>query len=74
MDMTRFVRTLAALPPELRQEVQDFAEFLLAKRAVTSPVTGEDHPLAALAGAWADEPLSDDALLPERTLGRDVNF
>lgn len=74
MDMTRLVRTLAALPPELRQEVQDFAEFLLAKRAVMSPATGENHPLAALAGAWADEPLSDDELLPERTLGRDVNF
>ncbi|MEM7734720.1 MAG: DUF2281 domain-containing protein [Deinococcota bacterium] len=46
--MTRLERTLEALPPELRQEVQDFAEFLLAKRAVVSPATDEEHPLAPL--------------------------
>jgi hypothetical protein len=72
--MNSLERTLAALPPELRQEVQDFAEFLLAKRAFVSPATGEKHPLAPLAGAWTDEPLSDDELLPERTLGREVKL
>ena len=63
-----FECTFAALPPDLKQEVANFAEFLLAKRAVKWDAVGEAHPLASLAGAWRDEPLSDEELLPERTL------
>ena len=69
-----FERTFAALPPDLKQEVEDFAEFLLLKRSAKNEFTGDAHPLANLAGAWRNEPLSDEDLLPERTLGRDVDL
>jgi hypothetical protein len=68
-------RTLAALPPDLREEVEDFAAFLLARRvAGKSDATGEAHPLASLAGVWLNEPLADKDLLPKRSLGRDVDL
>ncbi len=68
-------RTLAALSPDLKKEVEDFAAFLLTKRGVEkSDATGEAHPLAGLAGAWRDEPLPDEDLLPQRTLGRHVEL
>jgi hypothetical protein len=67
-------RTLAALPPELRAEVEDFAAFLLAKQASKDDATGEAHPLASLAGAWQNEPLTDGDLLPRRSFGRDVDL
>lgn len=69
-----FERTFAALPPELQKEVEDFAEFLLAKQSAKHDTTGEVHPLANLAGAWRNEPLPDEDLLPERTLGRKVDL
>ena len=69
-----FERTFAALPPELQKEVEDFAEFLLAKRLTKGKTKDDVHPLANLAGAWRDEPLSDEDLLPERTLGREVDL
>ena len=70
-----FERTFAALSPELKKEVEDFAEFLLAKRVgEKSGATGEAHPLASLAGVWRDEPLLDEDLLPGRTLGREVEL
>jgi len=66
-------QTLAALPEELRQEVADFAAFLLAKRKLNT--SGSDtHPLAPLAGVWRDEPLSDEDLLGMRSLGREVDL
>jgi hypothetical protein len=68
-------RTLAALPPDLREEVKDFAAFLLARRgAARNEMVGEAHPLSPLAGAWRDEPLVDEDLLPKRSLGRDVDL
>jgi hypothetical protein len=68
-------RTLAALPPNLREEVEDFAAFLLARRVGgKDAATGETHPLASLSGVWRDEPLADEDLLPERSLGRDVDL
>ncbi len=68
-------RTLAALPPDLRAEVEDFAAFLLAKQASEKgDATGEAHPLASLAGAWRDELLTDEDLVSHRTFGRDVDF
>ena len=67
--------TLAALPPELREEVEDFAAFLLAKRRGRErEAKGEIHPLAHLAGVWQDEPLTDQELLPQRSAGRDVDL
>ncbi len=67
--------TLAALPPELRGEVEDFAAFLLAKRKSQERDTeGDVHPLARLAGAWQDESLTDQELLPQRSAGRDVDL
>ncbi len=72
---TKFERTLTALPPDLRQEVEDFTAFLLSKRmASQSDTTGEAHPLAGLARAWWDETLVDEDMLPERSLGRDVDL
>lgn len=72
---TNLERTLAALTPDLKQEVEDFAAFLLARRGVTKGgTTGEAHPLAGLAGAWQDEPLADEELLPQRSSGRDVDL
>ncbi len=71
---SNFERTFAALPPDLKQEVQDFAEFLLSKRSTQDRAVSDAHPLASLAGAWRDEPLSDEDLLPERTLGRGVDL
>lgn len=82
---TNLERTLAALPPDLQREVEDFAAFLLARRSVTEDsvtrgslteggATGASHPLAALAGAWRDEPLTDEELLPKRSPGRDVDL
>ena len=71
----KFEHTLAALPPDLREEVEDFAAFLLAKRVPSkSDAIGEAHPLASLSGVWRDEPLADRDLLPERSLGRDVDL
>ena len=68
-------RTLAALPPDLREEVGDFAAFLLVRRTGRrNAATGETHPLASLSGVWRDEPLADEDLLPERSLGRDVDL
>ena len=68
-------RTIAALPPDLREEVGNFAAFLLSKRkGGKNTATGETHPLARLAGVWRDEPLADKDLLPERSLGRDVDL
>lgn len=68
-------RTLAALSPELRDEVADFAAFLLSRRGRgADPATGDAHPLAGLAGAWRDEPLADGELLPKRSPGRDVDL
>lgn len=69
-----FERTFAALPPDLRREVEDFAEFLLSKRSTKNSAVGDAHPLAGLAGVWRDEPLPDKDLLPKRTLGRDVDL
>lgn len=67
--------TLAALTPELRDEVEDFAAFLLAKRkSQEREGKGEIHPLAHLAGAWQDEPLTDQELLPQRSAGRDIDL
>ena len=71
---SNFEHTFAALPPNLKQEVEDFAEFLLYKRSTQDRNANDAHPLASLAGAWRDEPLSDEDLLPERTLGRDVDL
>ena len=65
--------TLAALPPNLRREVADFADFLLEKY-ITSRDSTKAHPLASLAGAWQDEALSNEELLAKRTLGRHVEF
>ena len=67
-----FERTFAALPPSLKKEVEDFAEFLLSKTKLNS-ATNNPH-LASLAGAWRDEPLTDEDLLPKRTPGREVDF
>ena len=76
---TKLERTLAALPPDLREEIEDFAAFLLARRGLEknsekSEAKGEAHPLASLAGAWRDEPLTDEDLIPQRSLGRDVDL
>lgn len=68
-------RTLAALPPNLRAEVEDFAAFLLAKQASKrDDATGEAHPLASLAGVWQNEPLTDADLVPHRSFGRDIDL
>lgn len=71
---TDLARTLAKLPPDLREEVADFASFLLEKHTRAQKRSEPGHPLAKLAGAWADEPLSDEELLPERTLSRPVDL
>lgn len=72
---TKLERTLAALPPDLRAEVEDFAAFLLSKQvAEKDDATGEAHPLASLAGAWRNEPLTDKDLISHRTFGRDVDL
>ena len=77
---TNLERTLAALPPDLQQEVEDFAAFLPSRRSVTEGgvtgggATGAAHPLADLAGAWQDEPLADEDLLPKRSPRRDVDL
>ena len=71
-------RTLASLPPDLKEEVADFAAFLLAKHAsetgINHEATGTAHPLGKLAGVRRDEPLSDEDLLPDRTAGRRIEF
>lgn len=68
-------RTLATLPPDLRAEVEDFAAFLLSKQlAAKNDATGEAHPLASLAGAWRNEPLTDEDFVSHRTFGRDVDL
>ena len=69
-----FERTFAALPPDLKREVKDFAEFLLEKRLTKVDASGDIHPLASLAGVWRDEALPDEELLPKRTLGREVDL
>ena len=67
--------TLAALPPDLLEEVEDFAAFLLARRVASrSNATGEAHPLAGLAGAWRDEALAAEDMLAKRSLGRDIDL
>lgn len=71
---TDIARTLAKLPPDLREEVADFASFLLEKHTRAQGRGEPSHPLTKLAGAWADEPLPDEELLPERTLGRPVDL
>lgn len=71
---TKLERTLAALPPDLRAEVEDFAAFLLSKQASEDDATGEAHSLASLAGAWRNEPLTDEDLVSYRTFGRDVDL
>lgn len=67
-------RILENLPPDLKDEVRNFAEFLLEKHSLEAGVDDGVHPLASLAGAWRDEQLTNDELLPERTLGRDVRL
>ena len=69
-----FERTLAALPPDLKKEVKDFAEFLLEKRLAKNNAENGTHPLASLAGVWRDEALLDEELLSARTLGREVDL
>lgn len=72
---TKLERTFAALPPDLREEVEDFAAFLLARRGSRrNDATGEAHPLANLAGAWRNETLTNEDLVPHRSLGRDVDL
>ena len=56
--------TLDALPPNLRREVADFADFLLKKYSSGKSAA---HPLAGFAGVWQDEALSDEELIPKRT-------
>lgn len=74
MANSKLERTLAALPPELRAEVEDFAAFLLARQVPEADdATGLAHPLASLSGVWQDEPLEDDALTPRRSPGRSVD-
>lgn len=74
MSDVNFERTFAALPPDLKKEVEDFAEFLLAKRSATSSSDSASHPLAQLAGAWRGEALSDEELLSSRTMGREIDL
>ena len=71
---SNFERTFAALSPDLKQEVKDFAESILSKRTTLDRAVSDPHPFASLAGAWRDEPLPDEDLLPERTLGRDIDL
>lgn len=67
-------RILENLPPDLKDEVRNFAESLLEKHSLEAGVDDGVHPLTSLAGAWRDEQLTNDELLPERTLGRDVRL
>jgi hypothetical protein len=75
MSDSSFEHTYAALPPELKKEVKDFAEFLLAKRSENIKAgSATHHPLAQIAGVWRNETLRDEDLLPKRTLGRELDL
>ena len=51
MDMATLEEKIAGLPPELRKEVGDFVEFLLAKKRLRKTTNAN---FLDLAGAWED--------------------